>query len=89
MAILGPYPDGGYELWCNECGVKITCFSIAEMFGDKEDFDLQKNIEKFKDYDNFYCSDCLPILKDKKKSFDKEAFLKYLKEWLLLIYNTD
>ena len=57
MVILGPFPDGGYELWCPECNCKITCFAIEEL----------DSIEKIKEYENFICSNCLPILNNKNK----------------------
>ena len=66
MAIQGPFPDGGYELWCPECCCKITCFGPEEL----------KNINKRRLYENFVCSDCLPILKKDTES------QKYLKEKL-------
>lgn len=82
MAILGPFPDGGYELWCDGCGGKITCFSLSEIFDNEN---IGQIIEKFKSYDTFYCSDCLPILKDKPKAeFNKERLFQYLKEYNIL-----
>lgn len=88
MAIQGPYPDGGYELWCDGCGCKITCFSIVEIFGNKETFNLEEVEKKFKEYDTFYCSDCLPILGNKvAPEFDKEHFYERMKEWLQCIGN--
>jgi len=50
--IIGPFPDGGYELWCSGCGVKLTCFSIVEMLCD----DNPKRM--FTYYERFRCKDC-------------------------------
>ena len=57
MAIMGPFPDGGYELWCPCCNSKISCFSPAEIM------DVTKRLQ----YELFICKDCLPILSDGEK----------------------
>ena len=56
MPILGPFPDGGYELWCGECNSKITCFSPEEI----------DSTEKLIYYDLFICKDCLKIMENEK-----------------------
>jgi hypothetical protein len=85
MGIQGPFPDGGHMIICNECGAAITCFDLAEIFGDLDKIELKKVKEKFNSYENFICSGCLPFVKGKKKDFDfqsfKEILSRYVIEW--------
>ena len=53
MPIIGPFPDGGYELWCGACHTKITCLDPRELKNQK------------KQYEKFICKDYLPIIKIK------------------------
>lgn len=53
MAIQGPYSDGGYEIWCEECGGKITCFALNEIFCLKPSPKI-----RFIWYERFKCKDC-------------------------------
>ena len=83
MPIIGPFPDGGYELWCAECGSKITCFGLEEIF-----IPIKSSVEQFKIYDNFICSDCLPILNAQDINisddiFDKERFSMLLQNFII------
>lgn len=58
MPIQGPFPDGGYQLHCAGCMVKITCFSDTEFLNEDDTL----NLEKFKKYSLFVCKDCSQIL---------------------------
>jgi len=54
MAIQGPYPDGGYEIWCANCGGKVTCFGLEELFYIPND----NRLRRFITYQRWVCKDC-------------------------------
>ena len=71
MAILGVYPDGGYELWCNECGIKITCFALEELFTFALDY------KNFLYMERYICEECRKIIPIDTSEINKEELEKY------------
>ena len=78
MAIIGPFPDGGFQLHCSDCGIKLNCFGLEDIFNS------EIPERTFIYYNRFVEKECGGI-KDVDESFTKEEEEEFVKLHLLYL----